>query len=121
MNPDALKIFDDIGFKLTLGVVGTAAVGSALVLPSAKQVEAASQEMYGCPPNQLLPADRKAAEFCAGFRKFKGFMDNNIYKWTRTLPGHDNPFVNPYRGPRKLTRKPEQQLEQELESASKEQ
>lgn len=85
------------------------------------QVEAAALEIYGRPPQQLLPNERKCAEFRAGYKRWKGFVDNSIYSWTRKLPGHDNPIVNPYKGPRRLNRpKPEQQVEQELEAATKE-
>jgi hypothetical protein len=68
------------------------------------QVEATSLEMYGREPTQLLPNERGAAVFCAGYRRWKGFVEHNIYSWTRKLPGHDSPIVNPYKGPRRIPR-----------------
>lgn len=122
MNADSVKqVFNDVGVRVTLAVAGTVAAGAAVVVPSGKQVEAAALEIYGRPPQQLLPNERKCAEFRAGYKRWKGFVDNSIYSWTRKLPGHDNPIVNPYKGPRRLNRpKPEQQVEQELEAATKE-
>lgn len=46
----------------------------------APQVEAASLDIYGRPPSQLLPNERRAAEFAAGHRRWKGFVDNSIYR-----------------------------------------
>ncbi|GLI58710.1 hypothetical protein VaNZ11_000461 [Volvox africanus] len=120
MNLDSSKIlgaFNDIGVRVTLGIAGTVAAGAAIVMPNGKQVEAASLEMYGRGPSQLLPNERRAAEFCAGYRRWKGFVNNNIYSWTRTLPGHDSPIVNPYKGPRRIPR-PQQKVEEELEAAA---
>ncbi|GLC37824.1 hypothetical protein PLESTB_001480400 [Pleodorina starrii] len=120
MNPDPSKILgalNDIGVKVTLGIAGTVAAGAAIVVPNGKQVESASLEMFGREPSQLLPNERRAAEFCAGYRRWKGFVNNNIYSWTRTLPGHDNPIVNPYKGPRRIPR-PQPKVEEELEAAA---
>ncbi|KAG2453479.1 hypothetical protein HYH02_001700 [Chlamydomonas schloesseri] len=111
-------LLGDIGVKCSLAFAGTVAAGAAIVVPSGKQVEAASLEIYGRPPSQLMPNERRAAEFAAGHRRWKGFVDNSIYSWTRTLPGHDNPIVNPYKGPRRPQR-PQQKLEEEVEAASK--
>lgn len=43
-------------------------------------------------------------------------MHNNIYSWTRKLPGADSPFVNPYKGPRVL-RQAQQKVADDLQAA----
>jgi hypothetical protein len=74
-------------------------------------------DMYGRRPTELLPNERRAAQFCAGYRRWKSFTEDKWYAFTRTLPGHDNPIVNPYRGPRKIPR-PQQKIEEELDAAA---
>ncbi|KXZ52795.1 hypothetical protein GPECTOR_8g182 [Gonium pectorale] len=116
----ALEVFNDVGVRWTLACAGTFAAGAAIVTPSSKQVESTSLEMFGRAPTQLLPNERRAAEFAAGYRRWKGFVENNVYSWTRKLPGADSPIVNPYKGPRRIAPKPQQKLEEELEAAAKE-
>ncbi|GFR43965.1 hypothetical protein Agub_g5108 [Astrephomene gubernaculifera] len=116
MEPSkVLDALNDISVKVAIGVAGTAAAGAAIIMPNRQQVEAASTEMYGRPTSQLLPNERRTAEFCAGYRRWKGFVDNNIYSWTRKLPGSTAPIVNPYKGPRRPVR---QQRAEEAEGAA---
>lgn len=95
------NIMGDIGVRMAVGTTAVLAVGSAIVLPSDQQKEAAAHEMYSRPYRVLAPNEQKAVQFRAGYKRWTGFVENNIYSWTRKLPGHDNPVVNPYKGVRK--------------------
>lgn len=48
--------------------------------------------------------------------RWNSFVHNNIYSWTRKLPGADSPFVNPYKGPRVL-RQAQQKVADDLQAA----
>lgn len=103
---------DDIAVRVAIGVTATVAAGAAIVLPNDKQKESSAYDMYDKPYRLLLPNERKAVDFRAGHKRWTAFVEDNVYSWTRKLPGHDNPITNPYRGPRSMPKK-EKPAEQE--------
>ena len=106
---------DDIATKVALGVTATLATGALIVLPNDKQKDSASYALYDKPYGLLAPHEKKAADFTAGYKRWRGFVENNVYSWTRKLPGHDNPIMNPYRGPRQRKAQPEEPQQQGAE------
>mmetsp|Transcript_22976 Transcript_22976/g.68317 ORF Transcript_22976/g.68317 Transcript_22976/m.68317 type:complete len:107 (-) Transcript_22976:499-819(-) len=88
----------DFGAKLAIGAAGTLGVGAAIVVPTTKQQEKAALDLFDKPLQRLTPQERKAAEFQAGYIRWKGFWESTVYPVTRKLPGAKNPILNPYRG-----------------------
>lgn len=71
--------------------------GATIIVPNDKQKSAQAREIYNKPFEDLTPQQANVAEFAAGHLRWKTFMENNVYKFTRQLPGANNPIVSPYR------------------------
>jgi hypothetical protein len=87
----------DIGIKLAAAGTGAFLGAAAIIVPSGNQKKSMALDMYDKSWDNLNPQDQRAVEFAAGYKRWKGFVDNSIYSWTRKLPGADTPFVNPCR------------------------
>lgn len=88
----------DIGLKITVGLATAAAGAAAIALPTTRQHEKAALDLFDRPLTRCTPQERKAAEFQAGYARWKGFFETKFYPVTRKLPGAQTPILNPYRG-----------------------
>jgi hypothetical protein len=86
-----------LGMKLTMGVASAAIGGMLIVVPNKKQKDKASLDLFDRPFGQCSHQEQRAAEFQAGYARWKGFFDGTVYKITRQLPGAQTPVLNPYR------------------------
>jgi hypothetical protein len=67
------------------------------VVPSKKQKDAAAMDLFDKRFDELQHQEKRAAEFAAGHRRWRGFFENSVYPITRKLPGANSPIVNPYK------------------------
>lgn len=88
--------------KIGLGLALAAAGGSAIVLPDDRQKEVFALHLFDRPMRELTPQESNTAEFAAGHYRWKHFVEDNVYKWTRQLPGAANPIRNPYEAKKKI-------------------
>lgn len=72
------------------------------MLPDERQKEIFALHLFERPMRELTPQESNTAEFAAGHYRWKNFVEHNVYKWTRQLPGADNPIRNPYVAKKKL-------------------
>lgn len=87
----------DIGLKICIGIAGVTVAGSAIVFPSRGQKDAAAVNLFDKTFNDCDGLEKRTAEFHAGHRRWRGFMEKGVYSWTRKLPGASTPLLNPYR------------------------
>jgi hypothetical protein len=89
--------FADVGVRWGLAAATVGSAGMLICVPNGRQRDAAAESLYGRPFGQLRPLEKRAAEFRAGHRRWKGFWENSVYPLTRRLPGADKPVLNPYK------------------------
>lgn len=91
----------DIAAKIGIGLGAFFGSAALVIVPNGKQKDQAALDMYDRPLKELSPADARAAEFAAGFKRWNEFT-SKVHSVTRKFPGADSPILNPYKGPRPL-------------------